>query len=155
MGAVMSEQSNEVKSMGGAPAAAKKARWKSILKGLVIFISGAVIGSALTVHVGHRLMFEALGHPDRMAERFTKRLRRELNLSDVQTGQVRRILNKHAEEVSRIMEETRPRMEEQFEMMHAEVSTVLDEDQKIKWDEHYEKMKQRFDRHVPPPPLPR
>jgi hypothetical protein len=122
---------------------------KNALKGLAILLCGMFIGSALTAHWGHHLMVKLVGNPQRMAEHLTRRLTHELDLSPQQTEQVHAILAKRAETASQIFREIHPRLSEQFDLMHDEISLVLDDDQKTKWDRHYEKMKKRFEERAP------
>ena len=125
-------------------------RKRSILKrwvvGSLILVSGMIIGSALTAYLGHDVMLATLGNPSLMAERFHKRLTRELSLSKAQEEEVRTLLMARGQEIHEVMGGVRPRLEEHFRLLHDEVGRVLTNEQKIKWDRRYEKMRKRFER---------
>jgi len=127
----------------------KKITFKKFAVGVAILLCGMLLGSALTIHAGNRIMLEAIGKPEKMADHMTRRLTRDLDLSESQKQQVGEIINKRAKSVSGILSETHPRMEEQFELMHREVREVLDDNQKKKFDGIYQGMKEKFERHRP------
>ncbi len=125
----------------------KRFSWKNVLKGAAILFCGMIIGSVITAHVGHHLMFKFLGDPQHMADKTTRRIERKLDLSSEQTKQVREILSRRSEIISADFKESHKRLEEQFDLVYEEVSQVLDEKQKKKWKAHHDKLKKRHDRH--------
>jgi adenylate kinase family enzyme len=119
----------------------KKSRWKLILLGLVILFCGMVIGAGITFHAGNVMMFRAISQNGEMAERVTKHIDRDLDLTDEQRFQVAKIVAHRISVFKNILiDDAYPRIKEQFELLHGEVASILTEEQKIKWEKHYEKM---------------
>jgi len=102
----------------------------SILVG--VFVLGAVTGSALTGLYRSR----ASGPEAReraMHERF-ENMRRELNLTDDQTRQVRAIIDETRNEYRSLRAELRPRFEEPRQKARAKIRAILTPDQQKKFD---------------------
>ncbi len=122
------------------PQAPKKRRWKLALWGLVILLCGMVIGAGITLHVGGFMIFRAMTPDGKTAEHITKRIDRDLDLTDQQKSQVSQIVAHRVSAFKSILIEDYPRIKEQFELMHTEVASLLTEEQKLKWEKHYKKV---------------
>ncbi len=118
----------------------KKRRWKLLLLGLVILICGMVIGAGITFHAGHVLMFRAVSPGGEMAERVTRHINRDLDLTPEQRSQVAKIVAHRVSAFKDIFMDAYTRLKQQFELLHDEVAPVLSEEQKVKWEKHYNKM---------------
>ena len=107
-------------------------RWVTVLLMIVIFVSGAAIGSGVTfMYIEHRRAYYQ-NHPEELPKRFAQRLRGELRLSATQTEQVRVLIERRWPE---FQEARRVGMEPQIKALHAEVAEVLRPDQRARWDE--------------------
>jgi hypothetical protein len=118
----------------------KKRPWKSVLLGLVILFCGMVIGAGITFHAGPVMMFHAIRPGDEIAERVTKRIDRDLDLTDEQRSQVAKIVAHRISVFKSILTDAYTRIKEQFELLHDEVVPILSAEQKLKWEKHYKKM---------------
>jgi hypothetical protein len=119
----------------------KKSRWKLALLGLVIFFCGMVIGAGITFHAGSVMMFRAISPRGEMAERVTKHIDRDLDLTDEQRSQVAKIVAHRISASKNILIDAYVRIEEEFELLHDEVAPILTEQQKLRWEKHYKKLK--------------
>lgn len=117
----------------------KKGRWKLVLWGLVILFCGMVIGAGITFQAGHVMMFRAISRSGDMAERVTKHIDRDLDLTDEQRSQVAKIVAHRVSTFRNILIDAYAGIEEQFQLLHDEVAPILTEEQKLKWEKHYER----------------
>jgi len=137
----MSKEKEMKESPGSTPSRApKKGRWKSLLLGLVILVCGMVIGAGITFHAGHVLMFRAVSPGGEMADRVTRHIDRDLDLTPEQRSQVAKIVAHRISAFKNILIDAYTRIKEQFQLMHDEVAPILREEQKSKWEKHYKKM---------------
>jgi Spy/CpxP family protein refolding chaperone len=97
-----------------------------------VFVLGAVTGSALTGLYRSRASGPA-ARERAMHERF-ENMRRELNLTDDQTTQVRAIIDETRNEYRSLRAELRPRFEEPRQKARAKIRAILTPDQQKKFD---------------------
>jgi len=136
-----------------APARPRR-RWLKILLVLLVFFAGAVVGAGLgVVAVVHRVrMF--IEHPERTPAMFTERLKKRLDLTDAQADQVLHILESHEKQLEAIRVEVRPQVEAQLAGARREISALLDDHQRLLWDEMYERLHRSLLPPLPPGPSP-
>ena len=111
-----------------------------------VFVSGGVVGGGVGMMVTQQQFSDCLRHPERMPERMMSMFRAELNLTDEQTKRVNDIVREHHEKIESIRAEVRPRFSAEFNAIHEEVSAVLTETQRIKWNEMRERFRKDFPR---------
>jgi hypothetical protein len=131
----------------------KKSRWRWVLLGLAILFCGMVIGAGVTFHAGHVIMFRAISPGGNMAERVTKRIDRDLDLTDEQRAHVSKIVTHRVSTFKTILIDAYAGIKEQLELLHDEVVPILTEEQKLKWERRYKKMQKviaRIHRRLPP-----
>jgi hypothetical protein len=141
---------NPVNALSQTP---RKRRWKSVLLGLVILFCGMIIGSGITFHVGNVLMFRALSPRGEMAEHVTKRIARDLALTAEQKAQVSKIVAHRISVFRDILTDASAKIKGDLESLHDEVVPILTEEQKLKWEKHYQKMEKvilRINRRLVP-----
>ncbi|MCK4659066.1 MAG: hypothetical protein KAV82_06045 [Phycisphaerae bacterium] len=129
-----------------------KRRRRRLLHGLfalVIFVAGAITGSAVTVVFLKHLVQHIHTHPDEVAEHVAGRLRSRLDLTDAQFEQVRSILLRRHRELERIRREVFPQVRSVLDAAHDEIAAVLDEQQREQWKDHYDHVIRTW---FPPPP---
>ncbi len=129
----------------GQPSSMKKTkpRWVQILLLLVIFASGGVIGSILTARAIVSRIHTFRSNPSALPDQIVPRLSLQLGLTDSQTEKVdslfrtthRNILNIHKNKADEIHKE--------FESMRLEISKLLNEKQKPRWDMWSTRIKER------------
>ena len=98
---------------------------------LVVFVLGSVTGAALTGLYRSRASGDLRERT--MHEHFEK-MRRELNLTDQQTTQVRAILDETRNEYRALRSELKPRFEEPRQKARARIRALLTPEQQQKFD---------------------
>ncbi|HUY92083.1 MAG TPA: hypothetical protein VMV10_25300 [Pirellulales bacterium] len=125
-------------------------RWLSLLIMVVVFCSGAAIGSGLTTISIESIYQERWRRPWNGQKRMLEALNRELDLSDSQTAEVSQILKKHDEAVKKIWsEEVGPKMQTLVKQLDGRIAAVLTPEQEPLWHAWLDKRKSRV---CPPPP---
>ena len=123
-----------------------------VLLGILILISGMVIGAGMTAIIGRRMVMQFMDHPERLYTKTTDRLRKRLDLSDEQTEQVREIVETRLGSLIEIHRDVRPKVEEQLMLFRDEVTKILDEDQLDNWNKHFKNIERALlPPHHPPP----
>jgi hypothetical protein len=89
---------------------------------------------------GHVMTFYARSPAGEMAERITKRIDRELDLTDEQRSQVAKIVAQRVFAFKNTFNDAYFRIKEEFELLHDEVAPILSDEQKLKWEKRYKKM---------------
>ena len=134
------------------PAASTKCwqrRWLMLAIMVVVFCSGAAIGSGLTTITIENNYQKRWADPWRGQKRMLEALNRALDLNDEQTAEVEQILKKHDEAVKKIWwEDVGPKMIVLVKQLDDRIAGVLTPDQQPLWHAWLEKRKSR----VCPPP---
>ncbi|MFA6242281.1 MAG: hypothetical protein WC655_15210 [Candidatus Hydrogenedentales bacterium] len=111
----------------------KYLHWPTLLLAAVVLVSGIVIGSAGTATVIRRGIADAVQHPEQSAARATKRLRRQLDLSEQQAQQVEKILSERTKAFGDIYRDNLPRIAQEIATTKEQVGAVLTDEQRLKW----------------------
>lgn len=74
-------------------------------------------------------------------------MKKILALSDEQEGKIREIMKVRSENIRAIHRENAPRIMKEFEDMRKEVSAVLNDEQRKKWEEECKNKMKRFKGH--------
>jgi len=121
-------------------------RWlRDIVLGLILFSCGFVLGGLV---VG-RIMVTRAVNVGFDSERIGTVLRYTLKLDETQAEQVQQIIDRGLRDLREIRYSVRPRVEEVLNRIQSEVSAVLDEEQKIKWEKRFQKTRARWFPPVP------
>ena len=131
------------------PRPAERRRWPSVLLGIVLVACGFFSGVVVTVSVARARALETLHHPENMPDRVVKRLSWRLNLSEEQAKAVREILRKRQHALFEIRREVQPRVVDELDKVQEEISFVLDDKQREKWNKMFNRLKRLW-----LPPLP-
>ena len=97
--------------------------WRTAFFGLVILIAGIVIGSATKPGPGPEFNILQVIPP----------LRRNLGLSQEQSDKIKPILDGHMKKLQDIRENARSEIENTLQQMNKEISTILTETQRQRW----------------------
>ena len=120
-----------------------------------MFAAGLVVGSAATVYVVNDRFYLRSKEPQSIPERLTRRLRRELDLTDAQAQQVQDILTLHMGQLMEIRKQVMPQIEAQFNAVREEVGQVLTGEQVQQWEQWFDEFRQRrrerWERKMSPP----
>ncbi len=111
--------------------------WKTLLIVLGLLLCGGFAGSAITGLVLRRMMVETIQHPERITRHLHERIRHDLKLSDEQSAEVLRILEKHTRS---LVDAHRGAMNE----VEREVAAVLTPEQAAVWKEKVAKRRETF-----------
>jgi hypothetical protein len=128
------------------PAAASRIRlrrWLSFVIMLVVFGSGAAIGSGLTTISIENNYEKRWRNPAEGRERMLTALRRDLDLSDPQSETIEQILEKHDQAVKKVWAGTWPQMRALVKQLDEQIAGVLTADQQPQWHAWLEKRKNR------------
>ncbi|MBN2476509.1 MAG: hypothetical protein JXB62_17980 [Pirellulales bacterium] len=134
------------------PAAPPRRRaWVRLLLSLAIFVSGVVVGAGGTLIVVRNRVLHAVHHPEDMPAVIAARLRRTLSLRDDQAQQVEQILRQRQLALQEIRRRFQPQVETELDAVEAQISAVLDETQRVRWQKHFEHLRRTW---MPAPPAP-
>lgn len=145
------EINDRVENWAIEPAASsriRQRRWLSLAIMLVVFCSGAAIGSGLTTISIEKDLGNRWRNPTEARERMLTALRRDLDLSDPQSETIEQILEKHDQAVKKVWAGTRPQMRALVKQLDEQIAGELTADQQPQWHAWLEKRKNR----VCPPP---
>jgi len=109
--------------------------WPTLLLAAIVLVCGVVIGSAGTAAIIRHGITDAVQHPELSAARATKRLRRQLDLSEQQAQQVEKILAERTKAFGDIYRDNLPRISQEIALTKQQVAEVLNEKQRQQWNE--------------------
>lgn len=119
-------------------------RWLSLAVMVVVFCSGAAIGSGLTTISIENERSKRLKEPWHGTKRMFEALTRELDLSDDQSAEVAGILQNHDLAVKKIwLEEVAPKMRPLVKQLDDRIAAVLTPEQEPLWHAWLDKRKNR------------
>jgi len=133
--------------------------WRARLAVLAVFLVGVLCG-AVTLHLARfHVQRHVIDNPAGMAGILVHRLDRELRLTAEQRTKVEAAAARAREDAERVMAPVLPQVDASFERMRAEIRSVLDEEQRRRFDRMVESGHPPFGRrwgtHPPgPPPTP-
>jgi hypothetical protein len=119
------------------------------LLALLVFASGGVCGSALTLIFAVRHVQDVIRHPERVPDRVTRHLEWKLDLDENQAEQVRSIVARHYGNIQQIRVGTYPRVQGELDQIRAEIAEVLTDEQRATWFKTFDRLRRRW---TPPPP---
>jgi hypothetical protein len=124
----------------------KTSALKPILWGLLTLFSGIIIGVGLTLIITDQSeMPKSLPPgPEYISKRMVNRIARELKLSPVQHEQLGPIVQKHMNAVDEIRKQARPQISDELDEMNEEILSILNEQQKVIWKDHVQRMQDHF-----------
>jgi hypothetical protein len=130
-------------------AAGPPVRQRGMFLGLLaaVFVSGGIVGGGAGMLFMQQKFGDCFRHPEKMPARLMTIFRSELDLTDQQAMKVDEIVRRHHERIEAIRAEVHPRMASEFNAIHSEVSAILNDDQRTRWDE----LRERFRKTFPPP----
>ena len=123
--------------------------WVSLAIMVLVFSSGTVIGSGLTMIAVNDKYDAKLKNPPSSCDHVLPAMQRELELSDDQSARVKTILADHDKAMGKIWLDMRPKVREQLKHLEDQVNGVLSTDQQTKW---HAWLDQRRRRAWPSPP---
>ena len=119
-------------------------RWLRILMLLVIFLSGGVVGVVGGGFWMRDQMAFLIRNPQQIPDQILPKIRSELSLADDQILLVEDILRRHYATMESVRAEIYPKQLDAFKTMDAEVSRILNPDQRHKWSSILVGAEQRY-----------
>lgn len=150
----MSESSSsptEVRRCSVSATRPRRRVWVRILLSLVIFVSGGVAGTGVTLIAVRNRALYMIHHPDKTPTLIAGRIGRSLRLSDAQVQQVETILGQRQRAIQGIRREFQPRVERELDRVEEEISQVLDDEQRARWRKHFERLRSTWVPALPEP----
>lgn len=133
-------QAAENKEPSARPRRRRHWLW-SVLIGAAILICGIIIGACMALVVVRNRVIDLIQHPQKRTAAMVRRLDHALDLSEEQRKEVREVLKQHRSEFEKIRREVHPRIRNQIESLDRDISAVLDEEQKKKWDRYLTRLR--------------
>lgn len=130
-------------------------RWRRTLTwsivSLVIFTCGGVTGHGVTVWMWEKRVQPIPGQRSEFAAKVLAKMKDDLGLTEDQTARIDVVLQQHHAEIEQIRVEVGPRFAKARDSMMAEVSAVLDNEQREKWMARMEELRRVFSEGPRPP----
>lgn len=118
------------------PQTAAPSPYKPMLFGVLILISGILIGAGLMyIRMQRHIPRNPEPGPEYFSERIMRHMVGELRLTPEQRGQIDPIIKQHFESMHQIRMEARPKISEEIKQMNEAILPVLTEQQKRRWQE--------------------
>jgi hypothetical protein len=143
----MSELSPTSSLPSADPSVRRRWRRRHILMATVIFLGGAACGAAVASHLILRSIHQTMHHPEGLSAHIAARLTRVLDLTDTQSQQVREIIERRQQALIAIRRDIQPKVEVELSILETDIHAVLNEEQRVKWQEHV----RQFRTHWLPP----
>ena len=115
--------------------------WLRILLVLVVFLSGSIVGSGVTVMAMLHRARTLAQHPEFIPARLAERIRNRVGLTPEQTAQVRQILIRRQKAINEIRQDVRPQVARELDGSYEEISAELTPEQKQAWREMYHRLR--------------
>jgi hypothetical protein len=119
-------------------------RWRAIALALVIFVSGAVAGAAVTLTTLRHTAQTSFRQPKLVPARLAARIRSRLRLDAGQEAAVARIFAEHQAAWSGIRRSVRPQVEAELEGLRHDVTDVLTPRQAALWNRWFKRGRERW-----------
>jgi len=118
--------------------------WRTAFFGLVILIAGIVIGGAsISIYMTHRITRPPRG-PEFNSLQVIPPLRRNLNLSKEQSDKIKPIIDGSMKKLRDIREDARTEIESTLQQMNKEISSILTETQRQKWQRELDRLQREL-----------
>jgi Spy/CpxP family protein refolding chaperone len=114
----------------------KQSRRRSICFGLIILITGIVIGVSSAMLVNQQGRLQGPKGPGFASAAMIHRLQDKLQLTKEQKDKLKPIFDEHFEKLHEIRTEAQPKIVEQLNELNEEVAAVLTEKQLEKWEKN-------------------
>ena len=123
--------------------------WIRLILWCIIFGSGFVAGTGLTLIAVRQGMLQAVHHPEAMPAKLANRLRRPLGLDDQQVDQITDILRQRQRAFEQIRGRIQPELMQELDILDEQIVGVLNGDQRDRWNALSERLRATW---IPPMP---
>ena len=111
---------------------------------LAIFLSGALIGTGVTLATLRHVVLSTVQHPERLPRRIASWLRGPLHLSIEQQQAVEAVFRERQHAIWAIRRQAQPGVEAELNRLREEVAAVLNAEQASKWAERFNRLRARW-----------
>lgn len=118
-------------------------QWKMAFFGLLFLIIGIIIGAGSGVLILGRRS-PAPDRPDQYIRSVSRRMARELNLTEPQAQEIHRVVQEHLRNLDEIRRQTRPQIEAELAAMNLQIMEVLNPEQQQIWREKARQLRRRI-----------
>lgn len=125
---------------------AGKSSAKAVVFSVLILISGIIIGAGVTLLIVPTQK-PIPPFPENVSQRFIEQLVRELNLTDEQKSTLDPIVAQHMQALDTIRQEARPKIRQELDQMNKDILSVLDDPQKVMFEDRIRQMQEGFQRY--------
>jgi Skp family chaperone for outer membrane proteins len=126
------------------PPVPPRRRWLPIMLAAAIFVSGCIVGAGTTILVIRNKVMHGIQHPEEAPARITAALTHRFKLTPDQAEKVETILKARQAELQKIRSETQPKVEAELDRAEAEIAQVLNEQQRDKLHERFQKLRESW-----------
>ena len=127
-----------------APLPAPRRSWlKTAALGIVVLLSGMIIGSGLTVIGIRRWADEMRQRPDMFSNLILSRMERDLKLTKDQKSELGKIFKDTREELEEVRDQHRAQAQAFFRDFHDQVIRVLTPGQQKEWEKMWKRARER------------
>jgi hypothetical protein len=123
--------------------------WIHVLLWFVIFSSGGVVGTGITLLLIRERVLHAIHHPEEMPSLIASQMRGTLHLNAEQVQKVEDVLSRRQLAIQAIRRQFQPQVERELDRVETEISEVLNDQQRVRWRENFEQLRGDW---VPPTP---
>jgi hypothetical protein len=112
--------------------------WRTLVWGLVILVCGGITGHGVTVWMWQEHGRKMFDPKEDFFAKILLRMRNDYELTDDQATQIEAIMRGHNAKVDEIRKEVEPRLSAERQQMNQEISAVLNDTQREKWQKRME-----------------
>lgn len=127
----------------------RRRKLQLLAMGLVLLLSGVVIGASGAIVVVRHLALTVVQDLDTVPTFLERRFTRTLDLDAEQQRQMKAILDKHHEAFLELRRENRPKIDALIESLDDEIGAILTEDQRAEWRERFETFLETWQPRLP------
>jgi len=140
----MIENSRELESppaTGNQPRAVRPRGWMKALLLLIIFSSGAIVGTCAALILIRQQLHYRLHHPEEMPSKVASRIQWKLDLNDKKTKQIEAVLTDRQQAIQKIRREFQPQLERQLDQLEEQVAGLLEDSQATTWQTWFQEIR--------------
>lgn len=116
-------------------------RWASVVMGIVLLLSGGVIGGSITGAYLFQRFIDVIHHPEEVPARLVSRMNWQYGLDDEQAEKIEAILSEGQQQLVEIRDRNYPDVMATLDDTRDRVLAVLHEDQKEKFIRNFNRIR--------------
>lgn len=134
-----------METLPNSPAPSPRTRtFRMLAAGLLILLSGILIGGAIGFRVARVRDPLTLFDPDSVSQRIARLMKFQLHLSDEQCASVEAIFERHRAQLDAIRLKMLPEVEPKFEALRKDIESVLSAEQATLWNAKFHEIRDKW-----------